>query len=144
MIDAPTQALLVEILRRECRSPLAYIAEAYPWASYRDSGTLARLQQILRQDADAVTRLGRDLVRARVNLPPLPPFAAAFTDLNFIDLKCLLPRLIDAQRQAVTRLEGELTRLPETCRAGVDHLLQVKRTTLEGLDQLSAPAAGSV
>ena len=37
MIDSQSQAIVQEVLRREGRSELMYVAEAYPWASARRS-----------------------------------------------------------------------------------------------------------
>ncbi|MGH7168769.1 MAG: hypothetical protein ACRELG_00635, partial [Gemmataceae bacterium] len=74
MIDAHSQRLLQDVLRRESRSVLTYVAEAYPWTTSTRTKALMDLQQIIAAEREAVVDLGRFLVRQRVPLPYLPSY----------------------------------------------------------------------
>ncbi len=145
MIDAQTQALLQEVLRREGRSELMYVAEAYPWAAARGHAALDALQAVAREEAGALAALGRWMTRRRVALPYLGVFPTSFTTINFLALDYLLPRLRDRQREAVAQLERDAHAVTDPeARAQLDALLALKRrhlATLESLASTGAPAA---
>jgi hypothetical protein len=137
VIDAHTQTLLQDILRRESRSVLMYVAEAYPWATVSEEKALASLQLIIAAQRDAITRLGEFLVRQRVPLPYLPPYPASFTTINFLALDYVLPRLIEHERQSIAELQRDLPALKDPgARAEVENLLMVKRRHLPQLETL--------
>jgi hypothetical protein len=145
VIDARTQALLQEVLRREERSELMYVAAAYPWAAARGHAARDALQALIREEADALATLGRWLTRRRINLPYLGVFPTAFTTINFLALDYLLPRLRDRQREAVARLERDAHAVSDPeARAQLDGLLALKRRHLATLESLasSGPAPG--
>ena len=52
------QAVLQDIVRRESRSLLSYIGDAYPWTTAAGGPALARLSEIIRQENDAVPSWG--------------------------------------------------------------------------------------
>ena len=137
MIDAPTQALLQEVLRRESRSVLMYVAEAYPWAPADEQKALAELQRLIAEERQAVIDLGRFLVRNRVPLPYLGSYPDRFTTLNFLALEHILPRLAEHERQSIADLERDLHAVKDAAaRAEVEKLLAVKCRHLAALDAL--------
>jgi hypothetical protein len=134
VIDPHAQTLLQDILRRESRSILMYVAEAYPWTTSTEEKALVDLQQIIAAERQAVADLGQFLVRRRVPLPFLPSFPSSFTTINFIALDYLLPRVIEHERQSIAALERDLVALKEpAARAEVEKLLAVKRLHLPRL-----------
>jgi hypothetical protein len=139
VIDAHSQRLLQEILRRESRSVLTYVAEAYPWTTSTRTKELMDLQQIIAAEREAVTCLGRFLVRQRVPLPYLPSYPAHFTTINFLALDFILPRLIEHERQSIADLERDLAAMKApAARAEVEKLLTVKRNQLPRLEELAS------
>ncbi len=140
MIDAQSQSLLQEILRRESRSVLMYVAEAYPWTRLEQTKTLTALQQLIADEREAVAGLGRLLVRHHVELPFLPSYPAHFTTINFLALDYILPRLCEHERDSVNELERDLKALKDPqARIEVEKLLVLKRGHLTQLEQLAAP-----
>jgi hypothetical protein len=139
VIEPRTQALLQEILRREGRSLMLYVWDAYPWTAARGEPDLAELRKLIRAEAEGVAGLGQYLVRRRVPLPVHEPYPVEFTAVNFIALDYLLPRLAEAERDGVAALERDLAGLrdPEA-RAEVERLLAVKRANLSALATLAA------
>ena len=145
MIDSQSQALLQEALRREERSELMYVAAAYPWTAARGHAALDALQALIREEADALTALGRWLTRRRVPLPYLGAFPTGFTTINFLALDYLLPRLRDHQREAVARLARDAHAVTDPeARGQLESLLELKRRHLATLESLasSAPPSG--
>ena len=139
MIDLPTQTVLQEVLRRESRSLLSYVGEAFPWASADEGEALSLLRQMVQDEGRAVAALGQFLVRRRIGLPYVGSYPTGFTTINFLALDYLLPRLADAERRSVADLERELAVIKdEAARAPVRNLLDVKRRHLPALEALAA------
>jgi hypothetical protein len=140
VIDSHTQQLLQDILRRESRSVLMYVAEAYPWANSTETKTRTELQQLIVEEREALAGLGRFLVRQRVPLPYLSSFPMHFTTVNFVALDYLLPRLVEYQRRSVGELERELSAVKDpSARTEVNKLLTLKRRHLARLEELASP-----
>lgn len=139
MIDPRTQTLLQDILRRESRSILMYVAEAYPWTNATQTKTRIALQQLIATERDAVVCLGQFLVRQRVSLPYLPSFPSHFTTLNFLALDFLLPCLIEHERRSIADLERDLAAVKDSAaRTEVEKLLALKRRHLPQLEELAS------
>jgi hypothetical protein len=140
VIDAPTQTLLQNILRRESRSVLLYVAEAYPWTTAAQTKTLIVLQQLIAAEKDALTCLGRFLMRRHVPLPFLSSFPSHFTTINFLALDFILPRLIEYERQSIADLERDLPSIKDSAaRTEVENLLAIKQRHLPELQELVSP-----
>ena len=137
MIDSHTQIVLQDILRRESRSVLRYVSEAFPWINSTEEKSLAALQRLIAAERDAVVRLGQFLVRHRVTLPFLPSYPASFTTINFLALDYVLPLLVEHERHSIADLERDLTALKDQfARAEVEKLLAVKQRHLPELEAL--------
>jgi hypothetical protein len=140
VIDPQTEAILQGIVRRESRSLLAYIGDAYPWTTAAQTAALATLQDGVRAETGAVSALGRFLVRQNLTPPFLGSYPASFTSCNFVALNYLLPRLIDEERRLIAALEADLAKIAnETARASVEALLAVKKKNLAMLEGLVTP-----
>ena len=140
VIDSHSQRLLQDILRRESRSVLMYVAEAYPWTTSTQTKTLTSLQQLIAAEREAVSCLGRFLVRQRVPLPFLPSYPAHFTTINFLALDFILPRLIQHQRHSIAELERDLAFVKDpAAQAELERLLALKRQHLPQLEELASP-----
>jgi hypothetical protein len=143
-IDAESQAVLEELVRRESRSLLSYVGDAFPWTTAAGGPALTTLNQLIRQERQAVTDLGRHLVRRRVTPPFLGSYPASFTSWNFIDLTALLPRLLEAQRRAISELQADLPKIHDApAKQEAERLLAVKKRTLAGLESIPSPASAS-
>lgn len=137
MIDAHSQALLQDILRRESRSVLLYVDEAYPWTTATEQKSLADLRQLIAAERQALTSLGRFLLRQRIPLPFLSSFPSDFTTINFLAFDYVLPRLIDYERRSIAELERDLSALKDpAAHAEVEKLLALKRRHLPQLETL--------
>src|SRR5205823_6414009 len=69
VIDAQTRDLLQDIVRRQSRSVLTYVGDAYPWTTARDSRAVDALRKLIAAEAGVVA------VKRR-NLPALEGLAA--------------------------------------------------------------------
>jgi hypothetical protein len=149
VIDPQSQALLQDIVRRESRSVLLYVHDAYPWTTTAEEGAMATLRRLIADEAATVVALGRFLVRRRLPLPLLASYPTSFTTINFLALDFLLPRLADAERRSLAELEQDLKAIADAdARAEVEKLAAVKRRNLATLEELAAAhaavGAGSV
>jgi hypothetical protein len=147
LIDPHSQTLLQDILRRESRSVLLYVDEAFPWTTATEAKSLTTLRQIIAAERQAVTALGQFLVRQRVPLPYLPPFPVSFTTINFLAFDYVLPRLIDSERQSITTLEHDLAALKNpAAHTEIEKLLALKRRHLPQLEALvsTQPLANAI
>jgi hypothetical protein len=140
VIDSETLALLQDIVRRESRSVLTYVGEAFPWTSSRDSAAWSKLQQLLAEEGAAVASLGRFLARRRSPVSFLGSYPSSFTTLNFVALEHLVPRLVAYQRRAIADLARDLARISDPeAQAQVAMLLEIKGRDLPLLEGLNAP-----
>ena len=139
MIDPHSQTLLQDILRRESRSVLLYVDEAFPWTTLTEEKSWTTLRQLIAEERQAVAALGQFLVRQRVPLPFLPSFPVQFTTINFLAFDYVLPRLINSERQSIAALEHDLTALKDpAAHAEIEKLLALKRRHLPQLEALAA------
>lgn len=139
MIDAPTQAALVDIVRREGRSLLQYVRDAFPWTQPEEQAAVQQLQQLIADEQRALAGLIRFMQRRHLTPPPLGSYSMDFTNINFISLDNLLPRLVEQQRQATQALERDLARLSEPeAREQVQTILGMKQRHLHILEKMSA------
>src|SRR5947208_2624977 len=107
MLDARTQTRLQAILRRESRSFLQYISDAFPWTTREEKNALAQLQTLIAEERSATAAFAKFLVRQRIPVPYLGSYPVAFTNLNFVSLDHLLPMLAAAERRSITELESD-------------------------------------
>ncbi len=138
-IDPASLTVLEQILRRESLSLLSYIGDAYPWTTTEGSAGLKTLNQLIQQEKQAITDLGRYLIRRRATPPFIGSYPAGFTSWNFIDLKILVPRLLELQQRSINELQADLAKIhDESARKEVERLLAVKKMTLAALESLTA------
>jgi hypothetical protein len=142
VIPAPDAARLEAAVRREGRSLLQYISEAYPWTKAAGDVTTDKVRDLAREERDALTVLTKFLTRRRHTVPYLGAFPMSFTTMNFVSLDYLLPRLAESGRQSVAALERDRAALTDTdAKEELDRLIELKRTHLKALEALTtAPA----
>lgn len=105
MIDAPTQARLKELFRRENRSFLQYISASTPWADFKDRSLVEKVKQLAIEERDALGQLAEWMTARRIAPPYLGAFPTRFTSFNFVDIRKLLQPLIAEQRKELADIE---------------------------------------
>ena len=123
---------LQEVYRREYRSLLQYIREASPYAAGPDRLLRDAVLRIAKEEATALESFGEVLESLRVSLPYLGSFPVAFTDLNFVTIRHLIPKLIAEQKRDIAKLEAEAVESGGT----VQRLIEVHRRHLKELEAL--------
>jgi hypothetical protein len=143
VIAAPDAARLEAAIRREGRSLLQYVSEAYPWTGSPGDGTPDQVRELAREERDALAVLTKFLARRRHTVPYLGAFPMAFTTMNFVSLDYLLPRLVEDGRRSVAALERDRAALTDAdAKTELDRLTDLKRRHLKALEALTAtPAA---
>lgn len=146
MLDTQTQALLQEVFRREGQSFLLYTHDSFPWTQSEGEPALERLHALIASEREALTALGRYLLRQKVPLPFLGSYPMSFTSFNFLSLQHLVPKLIDEQTHRLADLERDRASIPDAgARAELTKLADLKRRHLEelgGLPTVSPQPAG--
>jgi hypothetical protein len=139
VIDAHTQTLMTELFRRESRSLLQYLAEAFPWVPAEKQGAVAHLKQMAEAEAEELGKVARFLRRHRIPLPYLGAFPEEFTPMGFIGLDYAVHRLVPWERAAVAELEKELGEVKnEEAQHLIRGLLRVKQNHLKDLEGVAA------
>jgi len=139
VIDAAGRALLQDIFRRESRSLLEYVSDAYPWATPHERTTLTTLQKLIEEERQNATALGRCLVRCRIGLPHLGAYPFSFTTMNYVSLDHLLPLLVEHQQRALEELQTDLPKIAgQDAQVHVQRILETKRRHLQTLQSMAA------
>jgi hypothetical protein len=139
MIDARSQQLLQEIVRRQGRSLLQYVNEAYPWAGLQERDALAQVKRLVEEDSTATADFVRFLARRRITPPYLGAYPMHFTNVNFLSLDHLLPMLVAQQRHDIAILESDLASVPDPdARVQIQKLLDLKHNHLQTLEVQAA------
>lgn len=138
MIDAQTYALLQGLMRREGRSLLQYVSEAFPWTTAEKGEAAAQLRAMAEEENAGMAALARLLTRNHRTPPYLGSYPMDFTTLNFVSLEHLLPQLAASQRRGIAAIERDLNDLidPEV-RDVVGGLLAKKHQHLQTLEKLA-------
>jgi hypothetical protein len=144
-MDDATRDLLPEIVRRESRSLLSYVGDAFPWTTSQGGPALQRLQQLVAAEREAVAALGRFLTRRRLPLAYTGSYPSSFTTINFLALEHILPRLAAWEKRSVAELERDVAALrgDADARALAERLLALKRENLTTLEAMAAAHAPS-
>lgn len=132
--DSP---VLQDAYRREFRSLLQYAREAAPYASVADRPIRDSILRIADDEAAELNAFGERLEAHRVALPYLGSFPVAFTDLNFVAVRHLLPKLIEEQKRDLARLDADAPRCSDAAaQTAMRHLADVHRRHLNELESL--------
>src|SRR5262249_20453555 len=132
-------------IRRESLSLLAYVRQSYPWTNRQSSEKRDRVLAILDEEYHQLAALGQYLTRHHVPIPTHGSFPADFTTVNFVALKHLIPRLVEAERDSIADLEGDIVAVTEPgYRAKVEQILGVKQQHLKELESMQAPEPATV
>jgi hypothetical protein len=143
MLDAKTQATLAIVVRRESRSMLSYMADAYPWASQKQSPALDAIREASQAVSEAVTALGRFLIKQRMTPPMLGAYPTYFTSCNFMAVDWLLPKLISSEKELLAQVTTDLKGISNAeVRKHLADFAEVKKQALARLEALAGqPAA---
>lgn len=85
-------------------SLLQFMGEVSPWAPASAAAASATVARLVKQQKSHVDQLVQLLIERRWAVD-FGVYPAAFTDLHFLSLKALLPRIIDNQQTLVSELD---------------------------------------
>ena len=135
MIDAATQALLQDIVRRESRSLLQYLGDSFPWDTMEGREAQYHLEPLIQEDRRHIEALIRFLTRRRIAIPYLGAYPMAYTNINNISMTSCLPLVKDSLVKSIAELERDLSRItdPEARRL-VQDILDTKKRYIQQLE----------
>ena len=138
MLDAPTQAVLLNIVRRSGQSLLQYVHDSFPWAASEEQNVLADLQSLIQEEREAVATVAHLLQRHHTAVPPFGTFPTSYTGINYVSLDYLLPQLADRERRAAAELEADLGRVTDTeAHDAVQLVLEMKHRHQKTLETMA-------
>jgi hypothetical protein len=142
MTDGTWPTVLQKLLRRQERSLLQFIHEAYPWARPGEEKLVLELKQLIQEEQEAAAKLANFLRRHRQMLPYLGPFPMSYASLMFVSLDYLLPQLVEHERQELAQIGRDLHEVHEAeARHQIQEILDLKQRHLKKLEDLAAAAA---
>lgn len=106
--------LLQQLLRRESRSLLHYVAESYPWSKAETAQACDRVRAMAQAQAEIVARIGRWLSKQRVPVAFPGAYPMQFTTINFSALHYLIPRLIADEERCIAAADQVFLALSES------------------------------
>lgn len=128
---------LQEVYRREYRSLLQYAREASPYTSVPDRPVRDSVMRIANEESAALQSFGEVLETSRVALPQLGSFPMNYTDLNFVTIRHLVPKLIAEQKRDVMKLESELPAFADVIvRAAMQKLVDLHQRHLKEMEAI--------
>jgi hypothetical protein len=137
-MEITDQELLQHIVRRQGRSFLQYIGEAFPWAPPGQEDEVAALRTLAGEEQEELTDLVRFMTKSRITPPYLGAYPTVFTSMNFTSIDFLLPVLLEAEQKGIKELEADTARLKDLdARGEVAALLDIKKRHLDDLTRLS-------
>jgi hypothetical protein len=135
-LDPDTQARLRDLFRRERRSFLQYVSQSNPWAAGKDRDAVALIGAAAQQERDCLEGLASYLEHHGVTLPYLAAYPTAFANYNFVNVRALLPRLVEELRQSIAAIEADRDAVADPeAREKLEALRAVKQTHLTELEK---------
>lgn len=132
------QRRLQELVRRESRSLLQYVRGASPYAAGDDRKIRDDVMRIAEEESLALDRFSEFLADSRVTPPQLGSFPIVFTDLNFVRIRHLVPKLIAEQRRDITSIEADRGAVADaTAGAEIERMIELHRRHLKELESLA-------
>ena len=136
-MNSPDSQRLQEVYRREFRSLLQYARGSAPYATGADRTILDSVMRIATEEATDLEAFGELLDKNRITLPYLGSYPMGFTDLNFVTIRHLLPKLIAEQKRDLAKLEAEIPEYTDViARAAMQRLAELHRRHLKELEAL--------
>ena len=111
MSDPAVLEALNRLLRVLYRSLPMYLAEGQPWTGRRDDPAEETMRNVVADQREMSVRIA-DFVMDNRGIVDDGDFPMEFTDLNFLSLDALLPRLQEYQREDVATIEHVIAWLP--------------------------------
>ena len=138
MNDRPTYSVLETILRRESRSLLQYVRDAFPWTPSSEQEVLAGVHHMADEQKRTDAALAQFLARKRHTVSHLGPYPTSFTTINYASLDYVLTCLLLEERKAIAELEKDRAPLKDE-EAGeiLDRIIARKRQDLKQLEELA-------
>ena len=133
--------LLPNLVRRESRSLLQYVRESFPWSRTKDQAVREKVVAAAETEGELLAELGRLLQKRHIPMPGLGAYPTSFTNMNYVSLTYLIPRLVAAERQSIADLEHDLPRVEDQQIQDVlSAFRELKRRHLADLESLVSPS----
>jgi hypothetical protein len=138
MSDRQTEAIMQRVLRRQGRSLMQYLREAFPYSPSNGDSKLARFQEMAAEDLESQVSLTNFLLKKHLTPPYLGAYPDRFTTLNYTSFDFLLPQLVESERVEIAELEKDVSAVGDAeFRERLQKVLDMKRQHHLGLLELA-------
>lgn len=129
-------ALIHGLIRKEARSLLQFVGEAFPWAGRAGEKDRASFLAIAKHEKNLLDDLSRWCQRNKLGAPALGSYPHEFMDSNFLAIDFLLPKIVDEQTRRLAELQWARLSIPEAFRSSYQRYVEVKAKHLERLKKI--------
>ena len=137
-MDADGFTLLSRLISMGSSSLLQYVSESFPWSADPAHAALDTVMTLARVERDAVTLITRHLQKRHLRLPKFGSYPSHYTNINFVSLEYLLPKLVAEQEKEIAEIVSRLLREEdEEVRRLAQSFLEMKRGHLQSLQELA-------
>lgn len=136
-MDAASLVPLQRLIAIGRHSLLQYVSESSPFTTTDTREAFTQILALAEEERDAVSKLTRWLQKKHLRLIIGGSYPAHFTQLNFITIDYLVPRLIEDDARHQAEIERTLTAVTdEEVRTLIQAYLEMKRRHLHTLQDL--------
>ena len=137
-MDPLSLRLVNDTIRRESRSLLQYVTDAFPWITPQEQTALVKLRDVVKEQKAALAGLGSVLYRRHLALPYVGTFPADFTTINYVSLDHLLGLLVEFEAKGCALLEQAIGQVSDMeANDLLKKYLELKRRYLQSLKTLA-------
>jgi hypothetical protein len=138
-MNAGSFTLLSRLISMGSSSLLQYVSESSPWSADPAHSALGTVLALAKEERDAVAQITRHLQKRHVRLPKFGSYPSHYTNINFVSLEYLLPKLVAEQEKEIAEIVSRSrSEDEEDDRRIVQHYLEMKRKHLQTLQDLTA------
>ena len=137
-MDADRFTLLSRLISMGSSSLLQYVSESFPWSADPAHIAFDSVLNLAKEEREAVSLITRHLQKRRFRLPKFGSYPSHFTNINFVSLDYLLPKLIAEQEKEIAEIvSGLLPEEDDEVRRLAQRFLEMKRRHLPTLQELA-------
>ncbi len=107
-MDPASLKLLQDMVRKEGRSLLQYVSEAFPWTTEKNLHSLPVLLAMVKEEQEGTSNIVKLILKHRARPPYLGAYPMSFTTINYMSLDFLLPYLIAFEKRRLAELDADL------------------------------------
>lgn len=128
--------IIQKVIYLEGKSFLKYLQQAQPIIPRKYREFWQRLEVCAKEESLIFEELIKQAYLQKISLPKLGDFPLSYTNYHFVEIKSLIPLIIEDHNQGLSYLNTIVHSLPTKWKTRVEKLIQKKQETLQQVFQL--------